>query len=380
VLSEKVASTACAKNTPLLKSASALSSQEKINYGETAKAWVIKTQQEKTFRVIISATEIAKSGKGGEVQFTIALGNMNTYSYNDKLGKVWIVASDSSTPLELLYDKSNTLNLAPGKYWVGKATKTIKDYSATTIGVMLVNGTDLHRQGCIPMAINLNEVINGISATPTATLSPTSSTTVSPTASATSSVGLISKVKWVIPNGFSAQYVPATYAGLQASTVLNAGMYIYRFNVDGTKTWKIYTIEDADTVLAPGVGYYVYNPGDSTSIDLDEDASYKETVVLRKGWNLLANSTSGAINLATQSFPVINSTADNTCGSINTCFTTKTLTEAVTDGRVYGKSFLIVDKTATDASVAFAIINIDAASIASASVPLTTPYWIYISS
>jgi hypothetical protein len=368
-----VMSTDCAANAPVLQSASTLSAQEIIDYGASAQAWVIKTQQSKIFRIIIAASEIIKSAPGGEVQFTVALGNMNTATYSDKFGKIWIVASDSTTPLELLYDTNNSLNLAPGKYWVGKATKTIKDYSSTKIGVMLVNGgggdkgTDPHRQGCIPNAIDLNQVINGVVSTATAT------------ASVTATSGTVSQVQWVLPSGFSAQYVPATYAGLKANSILNAGMYIYRFNVDGTKTWKIYTIADAATVLTPGVGYYVYNPGASANISLDEDPTYTEKVVLRKGWNLVANSTSGAVALGGQSFPIINSVADNTCNILDTCFTTETVSQAVGEGRVYTNAFLIVNKTATDASVAFQTIDISATNVAAATIPLATPYWIYIS-
>jgi hypothetical protein len=156
-------------------------------------------------------------------------------------------------------------------------------------------------------------------------------------------------------------------------------MYIYRFNVDGTKTWKIYTIADAATVLTPGVGYYVYNPGASANISLDEDPTYTEKVVLRKGWNLVANSTSGAVALGGQSFPIINSVADNTCNILDTCFTTETVSQAVGEGRVYTNAFLIVNKTATDASVAFQTIDISATNVAAATIPLATPYWIYIS-
>lgn len=366
---EKVTASSCKNNSPLLKSESTLTEQEIVNYGKNAKAWVIKTQQEKTFRIIIAVEQIAASGSGGEVKFTVALGNMNTFNYNDKEGKIWLITSDTSTPLEFLYDESNTLNLAPGKYWVGQKTRTIKNYSTTTVGAMMVNGTRLHRQGCIPSVINLSEAFDLTTSTATSSVSATSTSTSN-----------ISQATWSLPAGFSAHYVPSYYAGLKANEILNAGMYIYRFNIEGDKAWKIYTIEDAKTVLTPGVGYYVYNPGERVSVDLEEDSSYTETVNLRRGWNLLANSETGSIKLGEQEFPVINDSADNTCDTIDSCFTTKTISELVTEGRIYSKVFMIVDNTATDASEAFEIQTINAENIDSIQIPQGTPYWIYIAS
>ncbi len=398
--SSKYANT-CAKNPPLFSGESTVTDQEKLNYGDNAKAWVIKTKQNQTFRIIVGARQLSSADNGGYVEFTVALGNLNNTNFSDKKGRVWLWVGSSSTPLDYIYDWNKTLKLQPNKYWVGQKNVLVKNYN-TDVSFEIVNGSEKHRQGCISKAFNVAKML-GIevptttasptataSASATATVTATASATATPTASATATTTATvtasatttatPALSLTVGKGFSAQVIPESVGAIDATPILDAGMYVYEYNISGGQDWTIYAAGENSTYMYPGVGYYIYNPSGEATISLYRASLPDETGLktsLRRGWNLVSNSDSATLALEGKSFSVLKTDAAASC-ALTTCFETKTLKELLEQKRVYGTLYLIVDKDATSASEAFQTIKATSSNLASLSIAAETPYWIYL--
>lgn len=376
----------CDQNSPVFKGESALTDQEKLNFGDGARAWVVKRNsnnqdQQKTFRVILGVREVSSAGDGGIVEFTVALGNLNDETYSEDEGRIWLWIGEKTTPLDFLYDTENSLNLQANKYWVGKRNLLIEDYEGVKISFELLTGDDKNSRGCVSNALSLEEAFGLVDASPTATSSATTTISASPTASSSATTTASAVVQtWKIKSGFSAWVVPDEYEALDATSVLDAGMYVYQFNYSGDEDWKIYSVGSASPLMYSGVGYYIYNPADSASVKLSE-ASYipdNSARVIKKGWNLVANSLDSDLNLSSATYPVIKA-GYQTCdeGDLS-CSDEVTLKELISGKRAYGKVYVIKDVTATTATKAFDILDVTEDNIDTIEIDGETAYWVYL--
>jgi len=377
----------CAEDAPLYKGESTLSDQEKLNYGDLAKAWVVKQKQNKTFRVIVGARQVDAAGYGGNVEFTVALGNLNNEAYSESKGIIWLWVGENSTPLSFVYDWDRTLNLQPNNYWVGQKTTLINSYSDTKISFELVNGSGTNKQGCVSNALDLASVFPTPTPTATTTASAsvtataTDTVTATTTATVTSTASSTPLTSWTIEKGFSVWAVSDSYTAVDGSDILNKGMYIYEFNKLGTQDWKIYSAGESLPIMYPGMGYYIYNPGAEAIVNLYSPSSVPTGIspgVMRRGWNLFANSSSSAFSLGQKTYSVIKSDSVSSCDGNSLCFESKTLNDLLSGGRVYGKIYLIADRSATEATKAFTVLNVDSSNADSLEIPSGAAYWIYL--
>jgi hypothetical protein len=380
----------CSSNSPVFKGESALTDQEKLNFGDGAKAWVFKRRsvredEEKTFRIILGVREISSAGTGGMVEFTVALGNLNDDSYSEDEGRVWLWIEGETTPLDFLYDTDNSLNLQANKYWVGKRNLLVEDYEGVTINFELLTGDEKNSRGCVVEALDLKEAFGlaDTTVTPTATSSSTATTsasaTISPSATLTSSSSDIVQV-WGIKSGFSAWVVPDDYDALDGKSILDAGMYVYQFNYSGSETWEIYSAGSTLPVMYPGVGYYIYNPNEDASVNLSKAATVPESSarVIKKGWNLMANSSSKELKLSDVTYTVVKSGYDSCQESDSLCSDKISLADLLSSKRTYGKIYVIKDETATSATSAFKVLDVTEENIDSTEISGQTAYWVYL--
>lgn len=377
----------CDQNSPVFKGESTLTDQEKLNFGDGSRAWVVKRNsnnqdQQKTFRVILGVREVSSAGDGGIVEFTVALGNLNDETYSEDEGRVWLWVGEKNTPLDFLYDTENSLNLHANNYWVGKRNLLVEDYEGVKISFELLTGDNKNSRGCVSNALSLEEAFGLVGASPTATSSTTTITaSASTTASSSATTTVLETVQtWEIESGFSAWVVPDEYDALDATGILDAGMYVYQFNYSGNEDWKIYSVGSASPLMYSGVGYYIYNPKDFASVKLNE-ASYipdNSARVVKKGWNLVANSSDSDLNLSNATYPVIKA-GYQTCdeGDLS-CADEVTLKELLSGQRAYGKIYVIKDVTATTATKAFDILEVTEDNIDAIEIDGKTSYWVYL--
>lgn len=383
----------CNANPPVFKGESVLTDQEKLNFGDGARAWVVKRNnngqdESKTFRVILGVREVSSAGSGGMVEFTVALGNLTDEIYSEDEGRVWLWIDGESSPLDFLYDTDNSLNLQPNKYWVGKRNLLVENYTGVNVDFELLTGDEKSSRGCVSDALNLEEAFGLVtsSATVTASVSATATTsqTASPTASITSSSSSDSSSDivqvWGIKSGFSAWVVPDDYSALDGKSILDAGMYVYQFNYSGSETWEIYSAGSTLPVMYPGVGYYIYNPNEDISINLSEAVTVSESSarVMKRGWNLVANSSDDNLKLSDAIYTVVEQ-GNVTCQeSDESCSDKVTLGELLSERRVYSKIYVIKDETATSATDAFKMLEITEDNLDTTIINARTAYWVYL--
>lgn len=384
----------CSANPPVFKGESVLTDQEKLNFGDGARAWVVKRNkrsqdQPKTFRVILGAREVSSAGSGGMVEFAVALGNLNNEAYSEDEGRIWLWIDGEASPLDFLYDTDNSLNLQANKYWVGKRNLLVEDYTGVNVGFELLTGDEKSSRGCVSDALSLEEAFGlvtrsaTVTTTSTASVSATASisATVSPTASPTTTSSSSDVVQvWGIKNGFSAWVVPDDYDALDGKSILDAGMYVYQFNYSGSETWEIYSAGSALPVMYPGVGYYIYNPKEDNSVNLSEAATAPESSarVMKKGWNLVANSSNSELKLSDATYTVVK-TGSVTCQEGDeSCSEKITLRELLSTRRVYSKIYAIKDETATSATSAFKMLEIAEDNLDATTINARTAYWVYL--
>lgn len=376
----------CDQNSPVFKGESTLTDQEKLNFGDGSRAWVIKRNsndqdQQKTFRVVLGVREVSSAGDGGIVEFTVALGNLNDETYSEDEGRIWLWVGEKSTPLDFLYDTENSLNLQANNYWVGKRNLLVEDYEGVKISFELLTGDNKNSRGCVSNALSLEEAFGLVSVSPTVTSSATITAFESTTASSSVTTTVLDAVQtWEVESGFSAWVVPDEYDALDATSILDAGMYVYQFNYSGNEDWKIYSVGSASPLMYSGVGYYIYNPADSASVKLSEAAYIPDNSarVIKKGWNLVANSSDSSLNLSSATYPVIKA-GHQTCdeGDLS-CTDEVAFKELFSDQRVYGKIYVIKDVTATTATKAFDILDVTEDNIDTIGIESQTAYWIYL--
>lgn len=137
--------------------ATVLTDTEKATYGEDAKAYETKTTRDALFHVVISATEVSASGSGGKVKFTVELTSKNKIV--DDREKIIIYSSAdpnlSDSARQIVF---STSQLKTGQPVVGTKEINISNY-ATKITLFHTTGSSSNKRGCIPTAINLQEVL-----------------------------------------------------------------------------------------------------------------------------------------------------------------------------------------------------------------------------
>jgi len=237
----------------------------------------------------------------------------------------------------------------------------------------------------------------GGSATPTTSVTPSPTDSVSATVTATEKY-----VKWRIKNGWNSVSVPQALIDIRAKDIINQGLSIFEYNANGNLKWRSSTPggKRNRTALHRKIGYYIYNPGPDkwvTAYKVTPKESQQIMPVIRRGWNLLANSRTVVMKLADIKYRAVlpgyggkcqdpNSTE---CAKMKACtsdydtcsrFTTlkALLTGTANEKRGYGKIYIIKDSHATNANDAFEIIDVTASNIDTVEIPAGKEFWFYL--
>ena len=89
---------------------------------------------------------------------------------------------------------------------------------------------------------------------------------------------------------FSESTLERIHERLNFQTLKDAGMTMFAFNQQGDKNWLRASATNRWLYLLSSYGYYVYNPGPERDISLEISAPAEDFRIIRRGWNLLANS------------------------------------------------------------------------------------------
>jgi len=180
---------------------------------------------------------------------------------------------------------------------------------------------------------------------------------------------------------------------------IDAGMTVYNYSFGGQEAldpetntirrrWLITPADLIPTFLSGtsgnGLGYYVYNPGSSKEICLKPAGTGQGSdIFLRRGWNLLANTSGSAKTMAEFSYLTVNEGADNTCNATG-CATRQTLRQLLAGDatgpearRLFTTIPVIVNPTATDNS-AFRYDHITPTNAEIYTIPGHTSFWVFL--
>ncbi len=198
-------------------------------------------------------------------------------------------------------------------------------------------------------------------ASPTATASATVTTSITATASTTLSPGALGTTQT-----FSGSSARLGY--IDTAPFTNKGLEIFQYSASSTNKWLSTANGDSIPYMKAGVGYYIYNPGATTGIEIKK-ADVAETAMLKpslqKGWNLVANSTEKSPNLNEITHSIV-------AGE------DKTLVAMAKADEIHDRMYLIQDGTATEATKAFKLLNPLATDITAQIVGSLKPYWVYV--
>lgn len=359
-----------------------VTTEEKEIFGDNAIAYNVTSAQNKQFKLLLGAKQISSSGDGGTVDFTYGFKNLWSGNYgdnkdgaimisqgisdrtNDKIGSSefsWGAAKSSF----LVFDHRNKA-VAPQEYWYETKQFDVSSYSNNIRLHMLNGGSDglAHHQVCINNAISLNDLF----------VTPTPSTT------ATESTKSLTFKK-----GFNAVVPPEGYI-YDTGAISSAGMYLFDFNRLGQKNWRSTAHGGAIAYMVNQIGYYVYNPSESKTINVATNPSaYVESsedkIKVRRGWNLLSNPNSSALSLANFYLNTLKKDADATCLD-ESCYESVTLYSLLSgtaaSSRGYGTLYEITDGNASEASKAFTKVNVTASNINSVAISPGRAFWFYL--
>lgn len=188
------------------------------------------------------------------------------------------------------------------------------------------------------------------SATSTVTAEPsvTSTITATPSPTPTSSEHSIQ-----ISRGFTYFNIPASWGTVEVDSEKSSNTsIIWQYNWFGDKLWQPSQHEETVTILHPGIGYYVSTNLDNQSLVFKAKSDNSDVPIIKPGWNLLSNSSTSALNIATKKVRVLKAGQDASCNTTS-CAETKTIGQLVGDGIVYKKIWLIRNATSTDPATAF---------------------------
>lgn len=342
-------------------STTTLSDADIAIFGKDASAYIVHNAQAKDFKILLSATEVSSAGNGGIVNFIYGFQNLNNFAYGDgKDGTITLNWKNNNQGQRLIFDHRN-VSIASGGYWHQSKQASVLDYTTNIKALMLNGGTDglAHQQSCINQAINLNKEL----------------TTPVP---APFSVDL--------KHGFNTIVAPNSDV-LSASTITDAGMTVFDFNRLGQKIWRSTAAGQSIPYLLNQIGYYVYNPGVETTLNLAVNStshtiSNEELIKVRRGWNLLAISQVNAGQaLGDIQLNTLNKGAVNACVE-DDCFTQVTLRDLLSGdpstSRGYGTLFEIIDGNTTDPNAAFKTVKVNSTNIDTVIIPAGTPFWFYL--
>jgi len=207
---------------------------------------------------------------------------------------------------------------------------------------------------------------------PDVTTTTTTTTTLPPTPAPQ-----ICAKKFEIKNGFNTVVVSDLY---RVDSFTKAGMTVYDFLWTGDKHWR-FTGESDFGPLQADVGYYVYNPGPDQEICAAKGTGGAKEIILKQGWNLLANSSDGAQTLSQISLRAVNVGAANDCASAScsSATTPKQLFEgSASTRRAYYKISVIKDGSASDPHQAYETITVTSENLDSVTIPAGKAYWLYL--
>jgi hypothetical protein len=199
----------------------------------------------------------------------------------------------------------------------------------------------------------LKKIADSATATVTPTASATTSASVTATASSTATITAITSAKL----GY-----------VDTAPFTNKGLEIFQYNAASANKWLSTANGDSIPYMKAGTGYYIYNPGTTAGVeiqkaDIVETASLKPS--LQKGWNLVANSTEGDLDLSEITHSIV-------AGE------DKTLVAMAKADEIHNRMYLIQDGTATEATKAFKLLNPLATDITEQIVGSLKPYWVYV--
>ncbi len=224
------------------------------------------------------------------------------------------------------------------------------------------------------------------------TVLPKAGASVTPTATTTTTVSSTDGL-WTLTlkKGFNAVYLPSEITHLSTSEIKQAGMTIWTFNQLGEKNWA--TTGEPTDKLDHKLGYYIYNPGEETTITIKKAISTAEESPhkIYPGWNLLANPTNTAKKLNWFGFSVQSSPAMDNCAfdALESCPSGPSGPSGVTkylsalsyglalDNTAYGM-FIISDPNTHDPDKAFTFIELDDANRNTVEIPAGKMFWIYL--
>ena len=282
--------------------ATTLTATEKATYGEDAKAYETKTTRDALFHVVVSAEEVSASGSGGRVKFTVALTSKNNVV--DDREKIIVYSSSdpglSDSARQIVFSTSQLRN---GNPVVGTKEIDISNY-ATAITLYHTTGSSSNKRGCIPAAINLQEVLAstcptsglGLTVTPSA-ISGASGSTVQVRLQATGFVAsneqiyAVSKGTLAIKKGDldeTTQYtLPSATADVNFGTRGNAAngaknctvRTIVRVTVTGSTATATATATRTGTATATST---------SSATATSTATTTGETVTVKNGWTAVA--------------------------------------------------------------------------------------------
>jgi len=163
---------------------------------------------------------------------------------------------------------------------------------------------------------------------------------------------------------------------------ISANNVVFDFNQTGDKKWRKSTAQNI-SIIKPGTGYYVYAFSDNCyALPESVTASSNDTAaIVRRGWNLLANSTDAPVNLTAMKYLTLKKGQSNSCAE-STCFEEKKLSDLLSGYDAASRSYkyisLIKDTNTADPNKAFQKIQVTDSNIATVQIPAHTPFWLYL--
>ncbi|MCX6809850.1 MAG: PA14 domain-containing protein [Candidatus Berkelbacteria bacterium] len=186
---------------------------------------------------------------------------------------------------------------------------------------------------------------------------------------------------------YTALYLPADTTAIATKQLQDAGLTVWAFNRRYVEDWN------TDIVgLNHGVGYYVGNPSgvDKTVTVNQQVAESASNIYMRKGWNLLANSSTKAVSLADLKYylnPTCTQTTNASGKIVNSNCTVGASTTPISDlfqgtdvnaYLAYTTIYEIKNPEAQTASEAFDQVTVTASNASTLTIPAQTMFWLYI--
>jgi len=161
---------------------------------------------------------------------------------------------------------------------------------------------------------------------------------------------------YVIPiqKGFTYFDIPQNWGTVEIDAARSSSdSTIWQYNWFGDQLWQPTPHKVAVTTLRPGVGYYVSTNSDNQSLVFKAKSDDGAIPMIKPGWNLLSNSSTAPIDIASKKVRVLKAGQDTACNTASCAEEVKTIKELVDQSIVYDQIWLIRNATAADAAKAF---------------------------